>query len=415
MIRTIHIFIFGILLISTSCYQEEILFESVGEKFELTISPALQVFLHQSKDTTYTLDDPGIQFMMNDSPVDLKEIRTRGKNALNFPRKSFSVFLKQAVFISGRNGRKGKLLERFKLLAMPMDYTYMENRLGLGLLEQTGATPLFFKFVELGINGETQGVYMLVEDPEEFARDLGSEYILRRGYQSWIADSEYEPSFHSIPEKDYKDRFTEIYHSLKPFEGDALFHLLNERLDLGSYFRKMGIDYLLKNGDYTDEIFLYALIEDDKIRYHIIPWDYDDIFSDTPHEVGVSWGTGKIYGERFYPTHQDVLNVIGDKLIFSIEDDLDYTIVTDPFLYAKYEEELRTLIQDLEKQGFDLLFQNLRSELTPFYQNEKIVAQSSFDRDPTSQQKWEDNMREKKAFLETRLQEMKKKLNLSSR
>lgn len=389
--------------------------EQNSEKFELTISPELQDFLHQSRDTTYTLDDPGIQFALNDTPVKLKEIRTRGKNALNFPRKSFSVFLKQAIYISGRNGRKGILLNRFKLLAMPMDYTYIENRVGLGLLEQTGVTPLFFKFVELGINGETQGLYMLVEDPEEFARDLGSEYILRRGYQSWIADSEYEPSFHFIPMENYRDRYSEIYRSLLPYGGEELYQRLNQRLNLSAYFRKMGIDYLLKNGDYTDEIFFYALIEDDQIRYQIIPWDYDDIFSETPHEVGVSWGTGRVYGERFYPTYPDVLNVIGDKLIFSIEEDLDYTIATDPFLYAKYEEELEGLIQDLENQGFDALFQNVRSELTPYYQDEKVVAQSQFDRDPTSQKKWEDNMVEKKAFLETRLQAMKNKLNLSSR
>ena len=141
--------------------------------FEIVITPGLQAFLHQSKDTTYSLDDPDIQFLLNDTPLKLKDIRTRGASALNFPRKSFSVFLKQAVFISGRNGRKGKPLDRFKLLAMPMDYTYIENRVGLGLLEQTGMTPLFFKFVELGINGETQGVYMLVEDPEEFAPGPG--------------------------------------------------------------------------------------------------------------------------------------------------------------------------------------------------------------------------------------------------
>lgn len=83
----------------------------------------------------------------------------------------------------------------------------------------------------------------------------------------------------------------------------------------------------------------------------------------------------------------------------------------DPFLYAKYEEELAGLIQDLEKQDFDLLFQNLKRELTPFYQNEKIVAQSQFDRDPTSMSKWEDNMREKKALMEARLTHMKTKLN----
>ena len=410
MIKAVHILILGTILLSTSCYREEVVLQASGETFEMVISPELHAFLLQSKDTTYTLDDPGIQLLLNDFPLDLKEIRTRGKNALNFPRKSYSVFLKHPVYIEGRNGRKGKLMDRFKLLAMAMDYTYIENRVGLGLLEQSGVTPLFFKYVEFGINGETKGVYMLVEDPEEFARELGSEYILRRGYNHWIADAEYKPSFNLVPMLDYQTIYNDIYRILLRYEGEELYEQLDQRLNITNYFRKMGIDYLLSNGDYTDEIFFYALISGEQIRYNIIPWDYDDLFSEQPHEVGVSW-TGTLFGKRYYPTHQDVLNEIGDKLIFSIEDDLDYCIAKDSFLYARYEEELSTLVHDIEKQGFERLFQTIRSELGPYYQDEEIVAQSQYDRNPSSQKKWEENMTEKQAYLEERLRSMKEQLN----
>lgn len=415
MIKAVNIFIVIFLFLCTSCYREEVIQEPSGEKFDLIISPELQTFIHQSKDSSYTLDEPGIEFLLNDKLVDLKEIRTRGKNSLRYPRKSYSVFLKQPVYITGRNGRSGKMLHRFKLLAMAMDYTYIENRLGLGLLEQTGIMPLFFKFVELGINGDTQGVYMLVEDPEEYARELGSEYILRRDYHSWVADYEYEPSFHFISLNDYRSHYNDIYRLIIRYEGEELYRQLEAHLNLGSYFRKMGIDYLLRNGDYTDEIYFYALISGDQIQYQIIPWDYDDIFSDQPHEVGVSWGTGTVFGERNYPTYQDVLNELGDKLIFSIEDDLDYIISQDSFLYSKYEDELRILLDDLERVGFQSLFAKLRSELGPYYQDEKIVSQSKYDREATSQKKWEDNMQEKQSMLEERLRYMKNKLNSSEK
>lgn len=398
-----------------SCYREEVLPGPSGEKFELVISPELQTFIHQSKDTSYTLDEPGMQLFLNENRIDFKEIRTRGQNSLRFPRKSYTVNLREPVYISGRNGRDGILLDRFKLLAMAMDYTYIENRLGLGLLEQTGNMPLFFKFVEVGINGETQGVYMLVEDPEEYIKELGSEYICRRGYNHWLADSEYEPSFHFISLNEYQTIYNEIYRVLLLHEGEELYKQLEERLNMRSYFRKIGIDYLLRNGDYTDEIYFYATISDDRIQYQIIPWDYDDLFSDQPHEVGVSWGTGKVFGERNYPTYQDVLDVIGDKLIFSIEDDLDYTIARDSFLYAKYEEDLRVLVKDLEKVGFEALFTNLRNELGPYYQDEKIVAQSKYDRESTTREKWEDNMREKQNMLEERLRDMKNKLKVTEK
>lgn len=401
----------SVLLLSTlSCYREELVEEADGEVFELSISPETQDFLHSSRDSSYSIYEAEIELMLDGIPLSIKDMRTRGKNALNFPRKSYSVFLRDPVTIRGRRNRSDKMMSRFKLLAMAMDYTYIENRIGFGLLEQAEIMPLFFKFVEFRMNGSTEGVYMLVEDPEEYFKEQGSEFILRRYYHHWIADSEYEPSFYNIQEDEYISRFNGIYPLLKLHEGEALYQELSERINMEHYFRKMGIDYLLKNGDYSDEIFLYALVQGDDIQFDIIPWDYDDLFSDHPHEVGVTWGTGTMFGNRTYPIYQDVLDVLGDKLIFSIEDDLDYIIATDSVLYARYEEELRDLVKVIEAWGFETLFGQIRSELASYYQNKEIVDQSTLDRDPTTRRIWEKNMEEKQLFLEKRLAAMKKQL-----
>lgn len=400
-----------LLLLSTSCYREEIVQDTDGEMFELTISPSIQEFISSSRDTSYTIEDKGMVLRLNGDPVELKSLRIRGKHSLSFTRKSYSVFLHDPIIITGTNTNEDKAMKRFKLLAMAMDYTYIENRIGFGLLEKAGILPLFYKFVEFRINGQTEGVYMLVEDPEQYFKEQGSEYILRRYYHHWIAEYEYEPSFFFRTEEEYRSRFNELYNVLVPYEGEELYLKLRQGINMGHYFRKMGIDYLLKNGDYTDEIFLYALIKDDEIQFDIIPWDYDDIFSNYPHEVGVSWGIGTLFGTRNYPTHQDVLDVLGDKLIYSIEDDLDYTIATDPYLYARYEEELRDLTADLAKGGIDDVFSMLRQELNPYYQREDIIEQSQFDRTMTSMSLWEHNMEEKQAFLEDRLASMINQLN----
>lgn len=39
---------------------------------------------------------------------------------------------------------------------------------------------------------------------------------------------------------------------------------------------KLAFNYLIRNGDYTDELFLYLTGKGN--QFQIIPWDYDDIF-----------------------------------------------------------------------------------------------------------------------------------------
>jgi spore coat protein H len=312
-----------------------------------------------------------------------------------------------------RYGGEVKSLTRFKLLALAMDYTYIENRVAFGLLEEAGIMPLFYKFVEFRINNETQGVYLLVEDPERFYKEAGSEYILRRGYDHRIEDSDYEAADHFIPVDEYEKRYREIYSLLATSSGIELYMELGQRLHIAEYFRKMAIDYLLRNGDYTDEVFLYALKEKDTVRFHPIPWDYDDIFSENPHEVGRSWGMGNVFGPRYYDSQQDIYNDIGDKLIFSIEDDLDYAIAKDPFLYSQYEAELGNLLNIIDKEVVTKVFNETEEELSTFYNSIRVIEQSQYDSDLTTRELWKRNMIEKEELLKERLAQMKIYINSS--
>lgn len=399
-----------ILIGISSCYQEVDLPPVPDAVFELLVSPDMQDFIYNSRDTSYIIDETGMEFLFGGQPLNLDLIKTRGKTALRYQRKSYVVVLNEPLAITGRDGTGMVHLRRFKLISLAMDYTYIESRIAFGILEEQGIMPLFYRFVELKINGSTQGVYLLIEDPEQYYIEIGSEYILRRGYYNSIDDSEYEPGTQGVPRASYETRFREIYSLLTELEGEALYTALNQRLNLEQYFRKMGLDYLLQNGDYTDEVYLYALIDQDMIRFNIIPWDYDDIFRIYPHEVGITWGVGKLFGDRYYPSHQDVLDELDGKLIFSIEDDLDYAIAMDPYLYTQYEITIAGMIENMVPEDMDVLFDQLRHELIPFYYLEEVVAQSRFDEDETSFQIWEDNMRDKRSFLKQRLAALKEEL-----
>jgi spore coat protein H len=399
-----------ILICVSSCYKEVELPLITGAVFELEVSPAMQEFIYDSRDTSYTIAEPGMLFTLDEQPLDLHELRTRGKSALQFQRKSYLVKLNQSISLTSDDGSQTQNLRRFKLISMAMDYTYIENRLAFGILGDQEIMPLFYRYVEFRINGSSQGVYLLVEDPEEYYREHGSEYILRRGYYNSIADAEYEPSKHGISRESYENRFREIYTTLPLLQGEALYEALNQRLNLEQYFKKICVDYLLQNGDYTDELYFYAEVLQDQIRFSIIPWDYDDLFRSHPHEVGINWGTGHLFGDRYYATHQDILNEIGYKMIFSIEDDLDYAIAMDPYLYDRYQSTLRAMLEKMDLEDIDALFEQVRLELLPYYQMEDVLQQSKFDQTETSYSLWEQNMEEKRNFLKNRLLSMKSQL-----
>ena len=406
----------GLLLFLHSCYKEVEVGGPLGgeerDVFEMTVSAEMQNLLFTSRDTGYSILEPELSLQLNGQPLSIRKMSIRGKNALDFRRKSYSVSLNQPIVLTSADGARVQVMKKFKLISMAMDYTYISNRVGFGILEKAGIMPLFYKFVELRMNGQTQGIYFLVEDPGAYVEGLDSECLLRRDYNHYIIKLDYNPSKWFLPEEEYRARFREIYATLTTEKGDALYEILSEKMVMDEYFRKMGIDYLLQNGDYTDEIFFYSTVENQKIRFRILPWDYDDIFMENPHEVGRSWGTGTLFGTRTYASREDIYAEIGNRLIFSIEDDLDYTIARDSLLYARYEEVLTGMIGDLSAGDIDELFRQIERELTPFYNDAELIEQSHYDRYPCNRGEWEQNMIDKQAFLTERLEWMKSELKL---
>lgn len=404
----------GLTLLLSSCYREVIMEEPLpGEMhdlFELTVSPETQDLLYTSRDTSYSILEPGLALKLNGHPLSIRKLGIRGESALDFRRKSYSVSLEQPIVLNTTDGSKTRVMKKFKLISMAMDYTYINNRVAFGILEKAGIMPLFYKYVELILNEQTQGIYFLVQDPEEYVEGEGSECLLRRDYHHNLAKIDYNPSDWYLPEEDYRERFKEIYALLTSEYGEALYASLSERLVLDEYFRKMGLDFLMQNGDYTDEIFFYSTVQEKQIRFRILPWDYDDIFKNNPHEIGRAWGTGTLFGTRTYASRDDIYAEIGDHMVFSIEDDLDYIIARDSVLYARYEEVLTELVREFEVEDIEVLFAQVEQELTPFYSRAALIEQSQYDRYPCNREQWEANMREKQSFLTERLEWMKSEL-----
>ncbi len=369
--------------------------------------------VYDSRDVKIEIDNPKPEFIFRNKKYELDKLSTRGESALRYRRKSFSVHLNEQIQMDNREYSGIYYgLKSFKLISMVQDYTYLESRLAMGLLQKLSLWNIFYKYVELRINNNTQGVYLIIEDPEDYVIDkLRSEYILRRGYQNQIYKYEYEPLLYNIAQEEYEKTFYDIYSLITVYDSVTLYDSLRYILNIKDYFRKMAVDYLLRNGDLTDEIFFYSHITDNKIYYNIIPWDYDDIFADNPHEVGRAWGVGNLFGDRSYQSVEDIKNDVGDRHIFSIEDDLDYKIAKDDYLYSNYLVYLKEVLENLGDNDIEKVFSDIKKELTPFYKNKMIIEQSIYDDNTTNYDLFIQNHSDKLNYLIGRKAEILSDLN----
>ena len=287
------------------------------------------------------------------------DISTRGGSTLLFRRKSYSFSLKSEA--SFRHGERKETFKKFYALSLSMDKNYCSNRLAFELLERIRLFGLFYSFSELHINGNCEGIIMVIERPEDWAiKKKNSPMIIRRGYNENIDKIEYSKIVEKAEAENFANYFKLIYKSLKKHEGEDLYETLSQWIDLENYMEWLAFNFLARNGDYTDEAFLY--IDPAVNKFKIIPWDYDDLFEPSPHE-----GNAKSR------------KILGDKLIFSSEDKLDIIIANDPYLYKIYLVQLKEVLEQLPDETLKEVFENTYAELYPYYSNNEIISMSGYD------------------------------------
>jgi len=289
---------------------------------------------------------------INGELTEPEDIHSRGQTTLSFPRKSLSIDLaKSADFHRGENKAH---LKHFILLSLAMDKFYIRNRLAFGMMEELDLLNFFYTYADLEINGNSQGIFFLVERPQDWAiHEANSPLVIRRGYGHSIQKSKSAKTLSKSESKSYLDSFKSIYHLIANESGSELYESLTQKIDLENYMRWMAFNFLVKNGDYADEVFFY--IDPKTGLFKIIPWDYDDIFSAFPHEG-----------------HEAHLKD-NTPFIFSKEDDLDRKIAEDEFLYEKYLNVLKEVSETLSSSKLKSLFEETFAELYPYYSQPGII------------------------------------------
>jgi spore coat protein H len=298
--------------------------------------------------------------VINGDTLDPEEINTRGQTTLYYRRKSYSFNLKSEA--SFQHGERSGKFKKFFVLSLSMDKNYSSNRLAFEMMETSQLFGLFYSFCELRINGQSEGICMVIERPEDWAmKKEDSPLMIRRGYNNNIDKIKTGKKTDRDDTKKYRGYFRQIYKSLNKHEGEELYKTLSTWLNIDVYMKWLAFNFFVRNGDYTDEV--YFFVDPVTNKFSIIPWDYDDLFSIAPHE-------GNVESRKF----------IGDKLFFSTEDQLDKKIVTDPYLYKMYLVQFRELMNQLSADVLKRIFEKTYAELYPYYSNKEIISQSKYDR-----------------------------------
>jgi spore coat protein H len=299
------------------------------------------------------------RLIINGDTLEPKEISTRGQTTLMFKRKSLGFRLKSKA--SFRHADRTESLNKFSLISLSMDKYYCRNRLAFEMMEEIEIFKLFYSYCELRINGRSEGIFIIIEEPEDWAlRKEHSPLVIRRGYNHIIEKTKTDNKTDRAHTKKYLGFYKQIYRSLDKQKGEELYKTLSQWIDMDFYMKWIAFNFLVHNGDYSDEVFFYI---DPKIKkYRIIPWDYDDIFAITPHE-------GK----------EQRHEAIGNKLLYSSEDKLDVIIANDPYLYQVYLNTLKEVLNKLSPVFLKKVFENSYAELFPFYINQEIISCSQYD------------------------------------
>jgi spore coat protein H len=339
----------------------------------------------------YVFSPDSIKINGNSAPAE--DLHTRGNTSLRYWRKSYAVSLKEDFMFSSEQGNIP--MKHFYLISMSMDSYYYRNYLVSRCLQLIDLWPMFFHYAEVRINNRSEGMYLVMQRPKDYAiHDLGAKAIIRRFSTDRLDKASYAKNVEEPQQEAYLDAFSSIAKACTELQGPELYQALSRTLDLEKYFLWLAFNYLVSNGDYTDELFYYSLSESQEIYFGILPWDFDDILAPLPHE-------GSAQRDRH----------LGDQLIFSAEDRLDRTIATDPYLYQKYLKQADKMLDKISVENMRIILDNIQNELTTYLQDPEIVRISQHDREPVaSLEVFKSKIRTTYDYLSVRHRLMRKKI-----
>ena len=296
------------------------------EQIEFVFDSA-QRGVYDDRVTSLSKADFDLSVRLNESELVVASAHLRGKGTLGCERNSYTLAL---------NGPARHLLpasrtDEFYLISMCADDRYVQQYTANQLMAELGLFPLQFRYVELLIDSQTRGVYLLLEKPrEELVRDsTGVHDVMRRRFNSNPPDDYFESKYSSG-----------VYDAAAVYDDAAAGEELAEYIDLDQYLRFLALMTAYQNGDYIDEIWVVASEQGlaggaPGLWFSMMAWDNDDLFSECHYS-----------GNNAF--------VDSNGLIYCAEAAIDQFLLGNPTMYAHYVDVLEdVLLRQVPPERFD--------------------------------------------------------------
>ncbi len=304
-------------------------------------------------------NDFSLQIKLGQNPPVKATAHLRGQTSLDCVRKSYTVNLKGN---RGRHILPESATDEFYLISMCKDDRYFQQYTANLLAAPLGLFPLKFGLVELLLDGETRGVYLLLEKTKEALLEDHSRVlaVIRRRFDPGQTPAEVNyPSGGSIdgPAGAAYSALAEIG---QKFSGGKLLDELNRRMDFDQFLRILAFQTLMGNGDYVDEVIFYS---SEAVRggetlewFQTMAWDMDDLYSACHHG-------GK---HAMLDPHE---------ILYCAEGNLEKSVMPDAAVYARFIHHLESLINEtLTADHVDSALDQTAADLLPFFDDPEVCA-----------------------------------------
>ncbi len=300
------------------------------------------------------------------------EFSTRGQSSIKAPRKNFAFEILDQFAKMVIGTVKG---DKILFTSMWQDLGYISNKIGYRFMALSGLAPHPVEYAELIINGKTNGLYLVTKKMKDIAtKTLESPLVIRRRYFGQYEVAAFKAKNSPYSEIQLADRYRQMMDLVgeksKYFGDGSEFHdAIAKYLDLDQYYSWLATNYLMKNGDYADEVFFYAAAKGakslDEVKFKILPWDLDDLFKE------------KMHWQNFHPSNivATIFNKPSKDLIFNYESALDRALVSNPYTRKMYHDKVRKMLaNELSEASIKATIDATRREILPYLTPEILEA-----------------------------------------
>jgi hypothetical protein len=318
-----------------------------------------QLKLFQQYDAEKSEADLDFQVRIGESaPLNAKG-HFRGQTSLDCKRKSLNVDLASST---ARRLAYRASADEFYLISLCNDEGYFKQVLANRAFLRSGLFPLRFRFVNMRVNGQTRGVYLLLEKPEHTLKRVKTELgaFIRRRFDPEDGPEEVlfpeEPSRAAAALTAYKSLAVVVEEN----SANSVLESLRRSMDYDLYLDWLSFQSFMRSGDYVDEVFFYGSSElsgqSRSLYFYPMAWDTDDLDEDCHHQ--------SIFA---LPDRQGIL--------YCAEGDIDKAVLQSEAVYAAFVDRLEVWLDTrLSQSVLANEIEEIRSDLFSILDDEAVCA-----------------------------------------